>query len=132
MGSLTKYVSNDRPEFAVYIEDDDKVCYAYLWKEGENIIAHVWLYNVARTPREPELQIEENHPFLNSAEFVKENLEPFDAWLPVEVTWDFGEETVANIFLASRLIAELTDGSRPGWSSLVTKDGPLALKMEDC
>ena len=29
MGSLTKYVSDDRPEFAVYIEDDDKVCYAY-------------------------------------------------------------------------------------------------------
>jgi len=30
--------------------------------------AHVWLYNVAPTPSEPELQIEENHPFLNSAE----------------------------------------------------------------
>jgi hypothetical protein len=129
MGSLTKYVSNDRPEFAVYIEDDDKVCYAYLWKEGENIIAHVWLYNVAPTPSEPELQIEENHPFLNSAEFVKENLEPFDSSSPVEFTWDFGEEIVAKIFLGSRLIAKLTDGSRPGWSSLVTKDGPLAQKM---
>ncbi len=33
MGSLTKYVSNDRPEFAVFIEDDDKVCYAYLLNE---------------------------------------------------------------------------------------------------
>lgn len=30
--------------------------------------AHVWLYNVAPTPSEPELQIEENQPFLNSAE----------------------------------------------------------------
>ncbi|WP_313240726.1 hypothetical protein [Sphingobacterium multivorum] len=129
MGSLTKYVSNDHPEFAVYIEDDDKVCYAYLWKEGENIIAHVWLYNVAATPIEPELQIEDPPPFLNSAEFVKENLEPFDAWSPVEVTWDFGEETVATIFLGSRLIAKLTEEARPGWSCLVTKDGPLAQKM---
>jgi hypothetical protein len=69
------------------------------------------------------------YPFLNPAEFVKENLEPFDASSPVEVNWDFGEETVVNIFLASRLIAKLTVGSCPGWSSLVTKDGPLAQKM---
>lgn len=75
------------------------------------------------------MQIEDNHPFLNSEEFVGENLDPFDAWSPVEVTWDFVEETVANIFLASRLIAKLTVGSCPGWSSLVSKDGPLALKM---
>ncbi|MGB3108208.1 hypothetical protein [Sphingobacterium siyangense] len=71
----------------------------------------------------------ENLPFLNPAEFVKENLQPFDAISPVVVTWDFGKETVANIFLASRLIAKLTVGSFPGWSSLVTKDGPLAQKM---
>ncbi|WON94132.1 hypothetical protein ACLCDV_10705 [Sphingobacterium sp. Lzh-3] len=62
-------------------------------------------------------------------DFVKENLEAFDSISPVEVTWDFGEETVANIFLAFRLIAKLTVGSFPGWSSLVTKDGPLAQKM---
>jgi len=91
----------------------------------------VWLYNVTPTPSEPELQIEENHPFLNSAEFVRENLDPFDAWTPVEVTWDFAEEILAKIFLSERLIAKLTVGARPGWSSLVTKDGPLAKKMAD-
>ena len=128
MGSLTKYVSNDRPEYAVFIEDDDKVCYAYLWKE-KKIVGDIWLYNSAPTPNEPEWHSKENLPFLNPAEFVKENLEPFDACSPVEVTWDFGEEIVANIFLASRLIAKLKEGSCPGWSSLVTKDGPLALKM---
>ncbi len=128
MRSLTKYVSNDRPEFAVYIEDDDKVCYAYLWKE-KKIVGDIWLYNSAPTPSEPEWNKKENLPFLNPAEFVRENLEPFDAWSPVEVTWDFGEETVAKIFLSERLIAKLTVGARPGWSSLVTKDGPLAQKM---
>ncbi|WP_312192652.1 hypothetical protein [Sphingobacterium sp.] len=128
MGSLTKYVSNDRPEFAVFIEDDDKVCYAYLWKE-KRIVGDIWLYNKAPTPSQPEWHSKENLPFLNPSEFVKENLEPFDAWSPIEVTWDFGEEIVANIFLASRLIAKLTVGSCPGWSSLVTKDGPLALKL---
>ena len=128
MGSLTKYVSNDRPEFAVLIEDDDKVCYAYLLNE-ERIVGDIWLYNSVPTPRESEWHKKENLPFLNPAEFVKENLESFDASSPVEVTWDLGEETVANIFLASRLIAKLTVGSFPGWSSLVTKDGPLAQKM---
>ena len=131
MGSLTKYVSNDRPEFAVLIEDDDKVCYAYLLNEEkeERIVGDIWLYNRVPTPMEPEWHKKENLPFLNPAEFVEENLEPFEASSPVEVTWDFGEETVAKIFLASRLIAKLTVGSCPGWSSLVIKDGPLALKM---
>ncbi|WP_367330694.1 hypothetical protein [Sphingobacterium multivorum] len=44
---------------------DDKVCY---------------VYNVAPTPSEPEWHKKENLPFLNPADFVKENLEPFDAW----------------------------------------------------
>lgn len=128
MGSLTKYVSNDHPELSVLIEDDGKVCYAYLLR-GKRIVGDIWLYNIAPTPNEAEWHSKENLPFLNPEEFVKENLEPFDAWSPVEVTWDFSEEIVANIFLASRLIAKLTVGSCPGWSSLVTKDGPLARKM---
>ncbi|WP_312364717.1 hypothetical protein [Sphingobacterium sp.] len=34
------------------------------------------------------------------------------------------------LFLAyDRVVATITDGSRPGWSSLVTKDGPLAQRM---
>ncbi|MFC3356453.1 hypothetical protein [Sphingobacterium zeae] len=28
-----------------------------------------------------------------------------------------------------RVVATITDGSSPGWSSLVTQDGPLAQKM---
>ena len=118
MGSLTKYVSNDRPEFAVYIEDDDKVCDAYLLYE-KRIVGDIWLYKSVPTPSQPEWHNKGNLPFLNPAEF-EENLEPFDARSPVEVTWDFSEETVANIFLASRLIAKLTVGSCPGCSSLAT------------
>ncbi|MCS4225784.1 hypothetical protein [Sphingobacterium sp. BIGb0165] len=130
MASLAKYVSNDNPEFSVFIEDDDKVCYAYLWKEGEKIIADVWLYNSAPTPVEPEWDSQENLPFLNPIAFVGENLEPFNASTIVEVNWEFGDETVAKIFVSSRLIAKLTEGSCPGWSSLVRKDGPLAQKMQ--
>jgi len=129
MASLTKYVSNDHSEFAVLIEDDDKVCYAYLLKE-KRIVGDIWLYNSAPTPNEPEWYSKANLPFLNPAEFVSENLEPFNGSSPVVVTWDFGEQTVAKIFLASRLIAKLTEGSCPGWSSLVIKDGPLAQQME--
>ncbi|WP_312524538.1 hypothetical protein [Sphingobacterium multivorum] len=78
MGSLTKYISNDHPEFAVLIEDDDKVCYAYLLNE-ERIVGDIWLYNSVPTPSEPEWHKRDNLPFLNPAAFVKENLEPFDA-----------------------------------------------------
>ncbi len=53
MGSLTRYVSNNRPEFALLIEDDDKVCYAYLLNE-ERIVGDIWLYNNVTTPRESE------------------------------------------------------------------------------
>ncbi|WP_286857362.1 MULTISPECIES: hypothetical protein [Sphingobacterium] len=53
---------------------------------------------------------------------------PFNMWSPVEVTWDFAEETVAKIFLSSRLIAKLTEGCCPGWSVLV-EDGSFAQKM---
>jgi len=35
------------------------------------------------------------HNRSNPVEFVRENLEPFDAWSTFEVTWDFGKETVA-------------------------------------
>ncbi|KKO89048.1 hypothetical protein AAW12_23070 [Sphingobacterium sp. Ag1] len=78
MGILTRYVSNDRPEFAVLIEDDDKVCYAYLLIESK-IVGDIWLYNSVPTPSDPEWHKKENLPFLNPVEFVKENLEPFDA-----------------------------------------------------
>nr|WP_288807881.1 hypothetical protein [uncultured Sphingobacterium sp.] len=128
MASLTKYVSNVHPEYSVLIEDDDKVCYAYLLND-DKIVGDIWLYNSVPTPSEPEWYSKENLPFLNPAEFVKENLEPFSAISTVEVTWDFRVETVAKIFLSERLIAKLTVGSCPGWSSLVTKDGPLAQKI---
>jgi len=128
MARLTQYISNDHPEYAVFIEDDDKVCYAYLMKQ-KKIVGDIWLYNSVPTPSESEWHKKENLPFLNPAEFVNENLEPFDASSLVEVIWDFGVETVAKIFLSERLIAKLTEGSCPGWSNLVRKDGPLALKM---
>jgi hypothetical protein len=41
-------------------------------------------------------------PLLNSAEFVKENREPFDASSPVVVTRDFGEEIVVNISIRDK------------------------------
>ncbi|WP_293888438.1 hypothetical protein [Sphingobacterium sp. UBA3549] len=47
MVSLTKVVSNDRLEFTVYIEDADKVCYAYLGKE-KSTVGNIWLYNTVR------------------------------------------------------------------------------------
>jgi hypothetical protein len=69
-------------------------------------------------------------PFLNSEDFIKENLSPIEDENNVEATWVPSEdgETVLNveIFIRGRLIAKMTPKSLPGWSKLVIKDGPLA------
>ncbi|WP_454880721.1 hypothetical protein [Sphingobacterium detergens] len=87
-----------------------------------------FIYNVY-TPEEPEWHTKENLPFLNPLEFVKENLEPFNEETVIEVKWRNDYGIVASIYVATRLIAELREGSYPGWSNLVIKDGPLAKVM---
>lgn len=69
-------------------------------------------------------------PFLNSPEFIKENIKPFNDNSRREVKWSDNSEIVAYIYVESRLIAKLTEGSCPGGSSLVIKDGPLAIRIE--
>jgi hypothetical protein len=115
--------------FSIIIDDDGRVAYAYLC-ENEDIIGDVWLYNQSSSPLKNNWKDTEEMPFLNPEDFIKENLPPIENDNNVEAIWVPSEdgETVlkVEIFIRGRLIAKMAPKSLPGWSKLVTKDGPLA------
>ena len=111
------------------MEDDGKVCYAYLIAEDGNICGDVWLYNRCHAPTEPEWHKRENAPFANPASFSRQSS---DFCLPgsvqeISVEWiEVDQLEVARICLSGTYFAKLMDGAKPGWSLLAAKDGPLA------
>lgn len=127
MGYFNQYINEEVPAFSVVIEDDDKGCYAYLLEEGQ-IISDVWLYNHIETPESVDWGNKEDLPFANPEMFVKNNLPPFDEYTPVEVNWGGKDDKVyAEVYGSNVLLAKLEAGAFPGWSTLVERDGPLAL-----
>jgi len=94
------------------------------------IIGDVWLYNRSR----PEKFIGWSTmamPFMNPIEFIK-NID-FD--IPADKS-DFSFQWLKNnsdqslleviIFIKEEIIAKIKPGSKPGWSSNVKRNGPLA------
>jgi hypothetical protein len=114
--------------YSAMFEDDGKVAYAYLLRDGR-IIADVWLYNRAPTPEEPEWQDREKAPFLNPRRYVREEaIEPAHAASDVGFEWNLaaGELDSLRIFLHQRPVGLLKPGAKPGWAYLASEDGPLA------
>lgn len=120
-------------DYSVVVEDDGRVAYAYLLYL-DNIIGEVWLYNQASTPKEPEWHSKEKMPFLNSDEFIKENISPILGSEELKVDWKLSKGIYIDEVLISirdKLVAMLAQNSTPGWSLMVSKDGPLAKRMEN-
>jgi hypothetical protein len=120
-------------DYSVIIEDDGKTCYAYLIKR-RGIAGDVWLYNRRPTPGEPEWSSPANAPFLNPEKWTKSE-KPYD--LPNDgsqfsVVWGRADDRRirSSIYLKSQLVAILLDGSKPGWSLMAARDGPLALALK--
>ncbi|WP_146186662.1 hypothetical protein [Pedobacter sp. HMWF019] len=114
--------------YSVIIEDDGKVAYAYLLKEN-NVIGDVWLYNQAQTPLIANWTDKKELPFLNSKEFIKQQIEPINDSYEIDLEWSVSNDLAVDkvlIYIRKELIAKLTPGSMPGWSAVVVKDGPLA------
>jgi len=115
--------------YSIIIEDDSRVAYAYMYW-GEDIIGDVWLYNQSQTPKKT-LWVEENMPFLNPAEYLKANINipPITKANEVGCEWTESPDGVieVEILIRGQFIAGIAAGSKPGWSALVVKDGPLAL-----
>jgi hypothetical protein len=126
-GFLRKFVSEDG-EFALVIEDDGRVGYAYLLDAHGHIRGDVWLYNRCLAPVEPEWDDIEKAPFANPMPYV--NTDPFSppsSASDFSVEWErHGDHCTASVFLRLKLIAKVADGSKPGWAVLASRDGPLA------
>jgi hypothetical protein len=123
-GIFVQITSQDQL-YCIIIEDDGDVGYAYLLNAERKIVSDVWLYNRAPTPEGHDWETDpDNAPFLNSERFLRvgDFLLPHDAD-DFSVQWNGVE---ALVFVRNQLIAMLADGAKPGWSSRVSHDGPLA------
>jgi len=71
-------------------------------------------------------------PYLNPKEYLANDaaINPIKNETEIRCEWlssaDDGSIEVG-ISIRDRFIAQITSGSKPGWSVLVVKDGPLAL-----
>jgi hypothetical protein len=118
-------------DYAVDIEDDDRVAYAYLL-QGERIVADIWLYNAEATPTEPEWADREKLPFLNPASFAFENnLGPIRGEDDVEVLWSTDGKVSALVRLFGIDWAILAPGAKPGWCRLAKRNGRLANLLDE-
>jgi hypothetical protein len=119
---------------AVVVEDDGRVAYAYLCDAAGAIRADVWLYNRCPAPLEPEWSDRNAAPYANPIAFIDQTTDfsPPRSAADVAVEWSWQERALtANIFLSRTLSARLMHGSKPGWSRLAAKDGPLALRLRN-
>ena len=116
--------------YSAVIEDDGRVCYAYLCEE-EGIIGDVWLYNQQQAPATSFWRTEDM-PFLNPTEYLAKDaaIKPITNENEVRCEWTESKDDgliEVGIYIRDKFIASIASGSKPGWSVLVTKDGPLAL-----
>jgi hypothetical protein len=116
-------------DWTVIVEDDDRVVYAYLLHRNQ-IVGDVWLYNRVRAPHLPPWrQTDQVMPFLNPVEYVDSREIPgrSPSAESLRVMWpDKPHEDRTAIYLDERPLAWVAPGVKPGWSSLVTRNGPLA------
>ncbi|RYZ98849.1 MAG: hypothetical protein EOP47_18315 [Sphingobacteriaceae bacterium] len=115
--------------YNVVIEDDGRVAYAYLM-EGEDAIGDVWLYNIQEAPTDSNWD-KQQLPYLNPEEYLNKEVRVSPIKDKSEVYFEWNESLndgsiEVNIYIRDKFIAQIITGSKPGWSTLVVKDGPLA------
>ncbi len=115
--------------YSVLIEDDGRVAYAYLM-EGEDAIGDVWLYNVQEAPKDSNWG-KQQLPYLNPEEYINKDIRVAPITDKSEVYFEWNESLSdgsieVSIYIRDKFIAQIITGSKPGWSTLVVKDGPLA------
>ncbi|MEQ9168891.1 MAG: hypothetical protein RLO12_21715 [Fulvivirga sp.] len=124
-----QFFCKEDERYSLIIEDDGRVCYGYLLYK-EQIVGDLWLYNQASTPEITDWSNRNQMPFLNSNEFVLNNILPIVESSAVSLNWELFDEKLLNVKICvdGNEIGVLKPGARPGWSKLVKKDGPLAKK----
>lgn len=117
--------------YSLKIVDDGRVAYAYLY-ESEDIIGDVWLYNQQKPPQS-SFWLPEDMPFLNPKEYLEDNgiIKPIQQENEIRTEWTESKDDgliEVGIYIRDKFVASVAAGEKPGWSVLVAKDGPLALK----
>src|SRR5215217_130616 len=113
--------------YSLKIQDDGRVAYAYLY-ESEDIVGDVWLYN-QQEPPQTSFWLPEDRPFLNPKEYLTANaaIKPITDETELRCEWTKSKNTgliEAAIYIRDKFIASVAVGDKPGWSVLVSKDGP--------
>lgn len=124
-GYFSQFLCEANDRYSIIIEDDGRVAYAYLYKDDE-ITGDIWLYNQGEAP--VRYNTSRMLPYLNAAGFIEKNIEPITSDDEVQILWFLNEDGKAEaiIYVRDELVAKMIDGSKPGWSAMVKKDGPLA------
>jgi hypothetical protein len=113
--------------WSVVVEDDGRVAYAYLLRDGK-ITTDVWLYNRVSAPDGFD-PAERGKPPRNPAKYcIVPAPEPIHDEREVEVAWDArgGELKSVIILVRGAPAARLAPNVRPGWSAGAARDGPAA------
>ncbi|MFD2147817.1 hypothetical protein [Mucilaginibacter antarcticus] len=115
--------------YSLKIVDDGRVAYAYLC-ETEDVVGDVWLYN-QQEPPQSSFWLPEDMPFLNPKEYLGKEpmIKPIQQETEIRTEWTESKDDgliEVGIYIRDKFIASVSVGSKPGWSVLVAKDGPLA------
>ena len=120
--------SSERGDCDIWIEDDDRVGYAYVMDAEGNIRGDVWLYNRGPAPQDFE-RIDITSAPRNPASYVDSaaRFTPPNSMDEFSVDWmEQGGTLFARVFIRDKLAAILASGTKPGWSALAKTDGPVA------
>src|SRR5215475_10299378 len=116
--------------WSVVVEDDGRVCYAYLISAEEQIVGDVWLYNRCDAPDKPEWTDRDKAPYANPARFSRREA---DFPLPdeeddISIQWSVDQDgrQSADVLTDGLLSGRLREAEKPGWARAAAKDGPLA------
>jgi hypothetical protein len=115
--------------FSAMFEDNGRVAYLYLRKAGK-VVGDVWLYNQGPPPREPEWGDRSLMPFRNPEGFAfPGKVAPVEGESDLEFSWwhgPMGELVHLDLWIRGERFARVCEGSKPGWSRLAARKGPLA------
>lgn len=126
---FNQFFCREDSSYAVIIEDDTRVAYAYLLRNNE-IVSDVWLYNSMEPPDVVDWKELGNAPFFNTAEYTDDlGNGNTDVLGGIEITWSISKKVSAFVELNNGVKALLKEGAKPGWSNNVKKSGPLALQL---
>ena len=127
-----EFICEQNGSYSVIIEDDGRVCYAYLIEKG-NISSDVWLYNCIKSNNAMTWRNQNEMPFLNLDEFINKinNISPLTDKDTIDIVWYFVKNKLshADLIINGKLVGRLELGIKPGYSVTALRDGPLAKRL---